>query len=91
MGSISRTGEPDKIFGYSYQIDNAMAGICAGNIPVMFGDFSKYIIRNSLGITMVRFNELYMPNYQIGFQSFIRTDAKLLQSAAFSYLQTPLS
>ena len=64
-------GEPDKIFGYGYQIDNAMAGIGAGNIPVMFGDFSKYIIRNSLGITMVRFNELYMPNYQIGFQSFM--------------------
>ena len=32
-------GEPDKIFGYGYQIDNAMAGIGAGNIPVMFGDF----------------------------------------------------
>jgi HK97 family phage major capsid protein len=84
-------GEPDKIFGYGYTIDNAMANIGAGNISVLFGDFSKYIIRNALGITMVRFNELYMPNYQIGFQSFMRTDAKLLQSAAFSYLIHPLS
>jgi HK97 family phage major capsid protein len=83
--------EPDTIYGFGYQIDNAVAGIGAGNVTVGFGDFSKYIIRNVLGFTLVRFNELYMGNYQRGYQAFMRTDAKLLQANAFSYLFTSLS
>jgi HK97 family phage major capsid protein len=84
-------GQPDTVFGYGYQIDNAMAKIGAGNVPVIFGDFTKYVVRDVLGFTLVRFNELYMPNFQRAYQAFMRTDAKLMQSAAFSYLQTPLS
>jgi HK97 family phage major capsid protein len=81
----------DTIMGFGYIVDNAFANIGAGNISVCFGDFSRYVIRRALGITLVRFNELYMPNYQIAFQAFLRTDAKLLQAAAFSYLTHPLS
>jgi HK97 family phage major capsid protein len=84
-------GEPDKVFGYGYQVDNAMANIGAGNVSVLFGDFTKFVVRDVLGFTLVRFNELYMPNYQRAYQAFMRTDAKLLQSAAFSYLTHPLS
>jgi HK97 family phage major capsid protein len=84
-------GEPDTIFGYGYQIDNAFAGIGAGNVSAAFGDFSKYVVRKVQGITLVRFNELYMANYQRAYQAFIRVDAKLLQAAAFSYLTHPLS
>jgi HK97 family phage major capsid protein len=58
---------------------------------VLFGDFSKFVIREALGFTLVRFNELYMPNFQRAYQAFCRRDAKLLQSAAFSYLTHPLS
>lgn len=84
-------GEPDRIYGYRYVVDNAVAAIGAGNISVLFGDFSKYVIRKALGITLVRFNELYMVNFQRAYQSFLRVDAKLLQPAAFSYLTHPLS
>jgi HK97 family phage major capsid protein len=84
-------GNPDTIFGYGFQVDNAVAGIAAGAISVAFGDFSKYIIRDVLGFTLVRFNELYMPNYQRAYQAFKRCDAKLMQAAAFSYLTHPLS
>jgi HK97 family phage major capsid protein len=84
-------GEPDKIFGFGYQIDNAFANIGAGNVSAAFGDFSKYAVRKVRGITVVRFNELYMANYQRAYQAFIRVDAKLLQAAAFSYLTHPLS
>ena len=84
-------GEPDKIFGFRFQVDNAMANIGAGNISVLFGDPDKFIIRDALGITMVRYNELYMPNHQIGFEAYMRTDAKLLQPAAWAYLQHSLS
>jgi HK97 family phage major capsid protein len=84
-------GEPDTIFGYGFQVNNDLAKIGAGNISVLFGDWNSYVVRNALGFTLVRFNELYMTNYQRAFQAFMRTDAKLLQAAAFSYLIHPLS
>jgi HK97 family phage major capsid protein len=84
-------GEPDKIFSYGFTIDNAFANIGAGNVSACFGDFSRYAVRKVSGITVVRFNELYMANYQRAYQAFIRVDAKLLQAAAFSYLTHPLS
>jgi HK97 family phage major capsid protein len=82
-------GEPDKIFGYNYTIDNAVSNIGAGNISAAFGDFSKYVVRRVLGTTVVLFRELYMTNYQRAAQAFMRVDAKCLQPNAFSYLIHP--
>jgi HK97 family phage major capsid protein len=84
-------GEPDTIFGYGFQIDNAFAAIGAGNITVAFGDFSKYVLRRVAGFTLIRLSELYMANLQRGYIAFMRLDAKLLQAKAFSYLTHPLS
>lgn len=86
-----QTGDPDKVYSYPYYYNQQMAGIGASNISLIFGDFSKYIIRDSAGLTLVRFNELFMQNYQRGFQAFIRTDGQLLQPAAFAYLKHLLS
>lgn len=88
--SISQ-GVPDRIFGYEYDWNADMAAIGAGNYSLLFGQFSKYVIRDVLGIQVVRFNELYMGSYQVGFQAYLRTDGQLLQGAAFSLLVHPLS
>jgi HK97 family phage major capsid protein len=82
-------GQPDRLNGYKYDWNADMSGIGAGNISMVFGDFQKYVVRNVLGFTFIRFNELYMTNYQRAYQAFMRSDAKLLQSAAFSYLIHP--
>ena len=50
-----------------------------------------YEWNNVGGVTMVRYNELYMPNHQIGFQAFLRTDSRRLQQSAFALLYNPLS
>ena len=84
-------GVPDRILGYQYDWNQSMAAIGAGADTMVFGDFSKYVIRDVLGITMVRYNELYMPNHQVGFQAYLRTDGQLLQPAAFVGLYNPLS
>jgi HK97 family phage major capsid protein len=85
-------GEPDKIFGYGYTIDNAVASIGAGAVSAAFGDFkNSFCIRRVRGIAVVLFRELYMTNYQRAAQSFIRVDAKCLQPNAFAYLEHPLS
>jgi HK97 family phage major capsid protein len=81
------SGAPDQIWGRPIFNNQQMAGIGAGNISMLCGDFNHYVIRDVLGLTMVRFNELYMSTYEIGYQMFIRTDGQLLQSAAFTYLQ----
>lgn len=60
------TGELKKIMGYEIDWNAAMAP-AVGGVPaaatdtVLFGKFDKYIIRDVLGMTMVRYNELYMP------------------------------
>ena len=59
----------------------------ASTYSVLFGKFDKYIVRDVLGMTMVRYNELYMPNHQVGFQAYLRTDGQRLQQKAFSLLQ----
>jgi HK97 family phage major capsid protein len=85
------SGEPDKVWGRPFYYNQNMAGIGAGNISMILGDFSKYLIRDSLGFTMAVQRELYITNHQIGFLAFCRTDGKLLQPSAFVYLQHPLS
>ena len=80
-------GQPDTIYGYPFFYNQMMAAsLTAGAKSIVFGDFSKYIIRDVLGITFVRFNELYMGSYQVGFQAYLRTDGQCIQPAAFSML-----
>jgi len=85
------SGVPDSILGYKYDWNADMAAIGAGNVSVVFGDFSQFVVRQVLGIAFVIFQELYMANYQRAVQAFQRSDAKLLQATAFSYLVHPLS
>jgi HK97 family phage major capsid protein len=84
-------GVPDRIFGYEYDWNQDMAQIGASAYSLLFGQMDKYVIRDVLGFTMVRYNELYMPNHQVGFQAYLRTDGQLIQPAAFRILQHPLS
>ncbi len=84
-------GEPDSVYGYKFTVDNAFSSIAAGAITVAFGDPSKYVIRRALGFLLIRLSELYMANYQVAYQAFMRVDAKLLQPAAWSYLIHPQS
>jgi HK97 family phage major capsid protein len=83
------SGAPDSVWGKKYYINQQMAAIGAGAVSMICGDFNHYVIRDSCGLTLVRYNELFMQNYEVGFQAFVRTDGQLLQSAAFTYLQHP--
>jgi HK97 family phage major capsid protein len=79
-------GQPDRILGYPYWFDQSMPLIGVNNTPVIFGNFAHYIIRDVLNMTLVRYNELYMVNHQIGFEAFLRTFGQLLNSLAFAYI-----
>ena len=80
-------GEPDRLFGYPVIINNSMASSIATTAKtILFGDFSKYIIRDALDVQIVRLDERYAEYGQVAFTAFLRTDAKVLMSTAIRLL-----
>lgn len=80
-------GEPDRLFGYPVIINNSMASsIATGAKTILFGDFSKYIIRDALDVQILRLDERYAEYGQVAFTAIMRTDAKVLMSTAIRLL-----
>ena len=72
-----REGEPNRVFGYPYQINQHMASPAAGTIPALFGDFSYYGIRRVTDMMFYRFTDsVYTINNVTGFLMFVRMDAR---------------
>jgi len=83
-------GNAPRLLGYPVIVNNAMASsIATTNVTVLFGDFSKYYIRDAGDIEIVRLNERYADAYATGFLAVRRTDAKVAQSAAIKKLTQP--
>lgn len=72
--------EPDSILGYPFVINQDMAAMAINAKSILFGDMSKYLIRDVLGIQMVRLSERYAEKFQVAFIAFGRTDADLLDA-----------
>jgi HK97 family phage major capsid protein len=47
---------------------------------ILFGDFSKYLIRDVADIRLVRMDERYADYDQVGFTAFMRSDGDLLDA-----------
>jgi len=73
-------GAPDTILGYPYVVNNDLATMAANAKSILFGDFSKYWIRDVRGFTLLRLTELYAANLQVGFLGFTRSDGDLLDA-----------
>lgn len=83
-------GEPDRIIGYRYVINQDMADtIEASAKTVLFGDFSYYWIRDAMGVRMMRLTERYADYLQVGFLAYMRTGATLVDAGTHpvKYLQ----
>jgi len=85
-------GNAPKLLGYPVVINNAMASsIAASAKTVLFGDFSKHMIRDIGDIEIIRLNERYADKYQTGFLAINRCDAKVMQSSAIKRITQPAS
>lgn len=83
MGDI-RTGEPGRLLGYNYSVNQAMVNAATGTKPVIFGDHSKYYVRK-VGAPVVGVRrEYYWPN--IGLAGIVRLDGDLIQTSAVRHL-----
>jgi len=76
-----KAGEPGKatytILGYPVVINNDMPTMAANAKSALFGDFTRFLIRDVMDLMLVRFGEKYMDYGQIGFAAFSRSDSNL--------------
>lgn len=73
-------GQPDRLLTKPVYINPDMPAMTAGLKPIVFGDYSTYYVRNVQGIEVVRLNELYAANGQVGFMAFLRFDGALIDA-----------
>lgn len=81
-----REGEPDRIDGLPYVINNDMASLATGNITMICGDFNKFVYRIAKDIEMVRLDEKYADQRSTGFFAYLRADSEILDEKAFATL-----
>lgn len=84
-------GAPDTILGYPYTINQDVAAMAANAKSVLFGDFSKYIIRDAKDVTIARLVERYAEYGQVGFLAFSRHEGRSINTASVKYFQNSAS
>ena len=73
MGNV-QGGHPLQLGGYGVVINNDVAQMAASAKVLSFGDHWYYKIRRVSGMSIVRLNEKFIENGQIGFLAFMRGD-----------------
>lgn len=81
-------GQPNTILGYPYIVNQSMTTPATGVKSILFGDFSKYIIRDVRDITLLRLDERFAEFHQVAYLAFSRQDGDLLDAGTHpvSYL-----
>lgn len=65
---------PASIMGYGYQINQDVAAPAASAKSLLFGDLSKYVIRDCLSLSYYRFDDsAFAKKGQVGFLAFMRS------------------
>lgn len=83
-----RDGAPETIEGFPYWINQDMStSLTTGQKIMLFGDFSKYIVRRVLGMSLRRLEERFIDSGQIGFIAFARYDGELMNTAAVKHFK----
>jgi HK97 family phage major capsid protein len=74
--------EPDTILGYPYLINQDVAQMGVSAKSILFGDLSKYFIRNVADVSVLALRERYADFGQVGFIGFARADGNLLDAGS---------
>jgi HK97 family phage major capsid protein len=90
--SSLNAGEPDRIFGKPVYINNDMASTQAANAKIaLYGDYSKFIIRQVGGYSLERVEHLYQDYLNVGFFVWTRFDSNCIATGAFKFLANAAS
>lgn len=78
----------DSLLGFPLQINNDMPAPAANAKSLSFGQHKKYLIRDSLEVTLFRFDDsAYMSKGQVGFLAWARAGGNLLDTAGVTLYQ----
>lgn len=82
------TRAPDSILGSPIFVNNDVAVMAANAKSILFGAFSKYMIRDVMDLVLYRFTDsAYARKNQTAFLGFQRHGGTLLDTAAIKYYQ----
>lgn len=74
---------PDLLLGHPVELNNHMAVPGANNKSITFGDHSKYMVRDTMEVTLFRFEDsAFLKRGQIGFLAWARAGGNLLDASA---------
>ena len=80
-------GEPDKLFGYNVYYNNDMdSDLAAAEKVLIAADFDKYVVRRAGGINLIRLDERYMDEMEVGFLVSARRDGHAVDTRAIKHL-----
>ena len=82
-------GAPDRLLGREIVINQHMPVMAANAKSILFGDFSKYLIRDVMDLTVFRMTDSkYTEKGQVGFLAFQRSGANMVDiGGAIKYYQ----
>lgn len=83
MGDI-KVGEPDRLLGKPYSINDDVPAIGAGTKPIIFGDHSKYFVRKIGSPIIGVLRERFWPN--MGIAGLSRFDGELADTNAVKHM-----
>lgn len=79
-------GVPSTIEGFRYIVNEDMPDAdTSTNRFMVFGDWSKYIIRQVQDMIIRRTDDRHIEEFNVGFYAFARYDGKVLNSSALKY------
>ena len=81
-------GQPDTIDGSQYFVNQDMDGLGSLKTPMVYGDFSKFMIRDVAGMRIVKSDQYKVLNDQLTVVGWMRTDSDLLDSRALKAMKT---
>ena len=81
-----REGEPDRILGFRYVVNQDFPNLVASAKSMAFGDWSKYVVRMVQDFSLIRLNERYADELAVGFVAYARVDGKLLNRSAIKVM-----
>lgn len=85
-------GAPDTLLGYRIQVNQDVATMAAGAKSILFGNFSRYMIRDAMGVTLRRFDDsAFALKGQVGFCGWLRSGGNLLDAGAVKFFQNAAS
>lgn len=82
-------GAPDRLLGREIVVNQNMDPMGVSKKSILFGDFSKYLVRDVMDVTLFRMTDsAYTLKGQVGFVAFCRSGANLIDvGGAVKYYQ----